>query len=62
MRWVFVLTAAFTVWGVVKKPAFFWEHHKVRTMRGIFGDTGAMVFYIGLAFFLAGLGIFGLGN
>lgn len=59
IRWMFILAAAFTLWGAVRKPAFFWEHHKARTLRGILGDTGTTVLYIGIALYLAWFGIFG---
>ncbi|HNW36525.1 MAG TPA: hypothetical protein PKM25_16425 [Candidatus Ozemobacteraceae bacterium] len=59
IRWLLVLAAAFTAWGVVKKPVFFWEHSKARAMRSLFGDTGATIFYAGIALFLAWMGIFG---
>lgn len=59
IRWLFVLTAAFTFWGAMKKPAFFWEHSKARFLRGILGDSGAAAFYVAVALFLAWIGIFG---
>ncbi|HEY9070326.1 MAG TPA: hypothetical protein VIV61_08700 [Candidatus Ozemobacteraceae bacterium] len=58
MRWVFVLTAAFAFWGAVRRPAFFWEHHKARAMRGLFGDTGAMIVYVIIAIILFSIGVF----
>ena len=51
--------AAFTAWGAITKPAFFWEHRKARFMRGILGDAGAAAFYIAIALFFAWLGVFG---
>ncbi len=59
MRWIFVLMAAFTAWGAITKPAFFWEHRKARFMRGILGDAGAAALYIALALFFAWMGVFG---
>ncbi|HOY67219.1 MAG TPA: hypothetical protein PLP29_10030 [Candidatus Ozemobacteraceae bacterium] len=59
MRWIFVLTAAFAFWGAVRKPAFFWEHHKAKAMRGLFGDVGATIVYVVIALFLLLVGVFG---
>ena len=59
IRWLFLLTAAFTFWGAVTKPAFFWEHRKSRFLRGILGDSGTAAFYVAVALFLAWVGIFG---
>jgi len=48
-----VCLALFVVICTKTKPAFYWEHHKARSMRNLLGDTGAAVFYYLLAgFFL----------
>jgi hypothetical protein len=36
----------FTLICTFFKPDFYWESRKARRMRGIFGDTGATLFYI----------------
>ena len=42
------------------KPAFFWEHHRARTMRQLIGDSGTTILYLIIALVVIGIGVSGL--
>ncbi len=58
-RLIFAFIAVFTLYGSIRKPAFFWEHPKARTLREIMGDKGASLFYMFLGFLFVLAALFG---
>ncbi len=53
----FIAIGIFAIVGAVKKPRFFWEARKARSMRRIFGDKITSIFYTAIGLFLCGFGV-----
>lgn len=53
---ILVVIGLFAIICTWKKPAFYWENHKARSMRELIGDRGAELFYYVLGTILCVLG------
>ncbi|MBU5677686.1 hypothetical protein KQI88_14795 [Alkaliphilus sp. MSJ-5] len=54
---ILVFIGIYFIYGVIRKPNFFWESKGTIRIRNVFGDNRARSFYILIGSFLIMLGI-----
>ncbi len=54
-----LLLGGYYLYGVLVKPAFFWERGRILRTRDIIGDQKTLIMYASLAVIMIGIGLWG---